>query len=145
MSTYQSKTIEELKRSRSAITGVITKWSSQIQTILDKNKDDINDEDIGQLQARQVTLETKLEDCTTLNEAIWGQTGNTESEMEEEMIAAEEFHLKILTQINKVKRFLSYFDTSQAETSHPTATNSTPPSSLKMPKFNLPTFDGSYE
>ena len=145
MSTYQGKIIEEMKRSRSAITGVITKWSSQIQTILDKNKDDINDEDIGQLQARQVTPETKLEDCTTLNEAIWGQTGNTESEMEEEMIAAEEFHLKILTQINKVIRFLSYFDTSQAETSHSTATNSTPPSSLKMPKFNLPTFDGSYE
>ena len=106
MSTYQGKTIEEMKRSRSAITGVITKWSSQIQTILDKNKDDINDEDIGQLQARQVTLETKLEDCTTLNEAIWGQTGNTESEMEDEMIAAEEFHLKNLTRINKVKRFV---------------------------------------
>ena len=48
MSTYQGKTIEEMKRSCSAITGVITKWSSQIQTILDKNKDDINDEDIGQ-------------------------------------------------------------------------------------------------
>ena len=146
MSTYQGKTIEEMKRSRSAITSVITKWSSQIQTILDKNKDDINDEDNGQLQARQVTLETKLEDCTFLNEAIWSQTGNTESEMEEEMIAAEEFHLEILTRINKVKRFLSYFDTSQDETFHSTPTSHlTSPSSLKMPKFNLPTFDGSYE
>ena len=63
----------------------------------------------------------------------------------EEMIAAEEFHLKILTQINKVKRFLSYFDTSLAETFQSTSTSHlTPPSSLKMPKFNLPTFDGSY-
>ena len=51
MSTYQGETIEEMKRSRSAITGVVTKWSSQIQTILDKSIDDINDEDIGQLQA----------------------------------------------------------------------------------------------
>ena len=98
------------------------------------------------MQARQVTLETKLEDCTTLNQAIWGRTGNTESEIEEEMILAEEFHLKILTQINKIKRFLSYFETSQAETSHSTAASPlTHSNSLKMPKFNLPTFDGSYE
>ena len=74
-----------------------------------------------------------------------GQTGNTESEREK-MIAAEKFRLKNLTQINKTKGFLFYFETSQVETYHSTATSLlTPSSSLLMPKFNLPTFDGSYE
>ena len=44
--------MEELKRSRSASTGVITKWASQIQAILDRNQADITTEHISQLEAR---------------------------------------------------------------------------------------------
>ena len=124
--------MEELKRSRSASTGVITKWASQIQAILDRNQADITTEQISQLEARQTTLEMKLNECTTLNAAIWDQTPSTDPEMEDEMMAAEEFHMKLLTQINKIKRFLVQHNTPTVGTLDNASSSRSVSNNLKM-------------
>ena len=141
----QGKTMEELKRSRSVSTGVITKWASQIQAILDRNQLDITTEHIRKLEARQTTLEMKLNECTTLNAAIWDQTPSTDPEMENELMAAEEFHMKILTQINKIKKFLAQHNTPTVGTLDNASSSRSGSNNLKMPKFDLPKFDGKYE
>ena len=64
-------------------------------------------------------------------------------EMEDEMMAAEEFHMKILTQINRIKRFLVQHNSRTVGTLDDAS--GTVSNVLKMPKFDLPKYDGKYE
>ena len=143
-STYEGKTLEQLKRSRSAIIGVTTKLEVKIRPLLDKRKEQVTTGDISYLRAVEKQLEKRLEDAGFLNAAALNITPDTDADMEKEMEDAEEFETKIGTQLEEISSFLEGFEVANpvlatATTSSPTTGN------LKMPKFQLPKFSGQYK
>ena len=83
MSILLGKTIEQLKWSRSATCGMISILIDKIKATWDKNKHQVTGEETGQLQARQFTLATKLEESAALSKAIWEQISDTGQETED--------------------------------------------------------------
>ena len=95
MSLYDGKTLSQLKRSRSVITGVITKTLTMTQPIMNKDKNDVTVDEIADLEVRQSFFEKKLSEAELLNAAILEQTPDTDEEVQEELIVASEFHLSL--------------------------------------------------
>ena len=96
-STYERKTLEQLKRSRSAILGVTTKLETKLRPYLDKAKEDITADDLSYLRTSERQLETRFEDAGALNSAALERTPDTDSDLEKEIEDAEDFENKIGT------------------------------------------------
>ena len=109
MTTYEGKTFQKLKRSRSAITGVITKTLTKTQPILAKDKNDVTPDEIADLEVRQALFEQKQSEAELLNAAILEQTPNTDDEVQEELINASEFHCKTSFELKRIVKFLEQF------------------------------------
>ena len=147
MTSYERKTLQQLKRSRSAITGVITKTLTKTQPILAKDKNDVTPDEIADLEVRQALFEQKLSEAELLNAAILEQTPDADDEVQEELINASEFHCKISFELKRIVKFLEQFVEPGPSLENAPAPASASPNcaSLKMPKFSLPNFDGQYQ
>ena len=148
-STYERKTLEQLKRSRSAILGVTTKVETKLRPYLDKAKEDIAADDLSYLRTIERQLEKRFEDAGALNSAALERTPDTDSDLEKEIEDAEDFENKIGTQLERISSFLEQFEVSDsavtaAINASPTSSSSTT-GNLKMPKFDLPKFKGHYK
>ena len=140
------KTLPQLKRSRSAITGLITKTLTITQPIMNKDKHEVTNQEIADLEVRQSLFEKKLSEAELLNAAILEQTPDTDEEVQDELITASEFHCKISLELRKIVKFLEQFNNSGPSLENAnSAMVSNSSSNLKMPKFNLPSFDGQYQ
>ena len=146
---YADKTLDQLKRSRSAMLGVITKISNEAQALLKKEKSNLLDEDIDLLNYWKKKLETKVEEIAHLNAALVEVTPDNDADMERELEDAENAERKSGTLLEAVSRFLEQFeetDASLAPIQEPTnATSNSHSSHIKMPKFDLPKFNGEYK
>ena len=148
MTSYEGKTLQQLKRSRSAITGVITKTVTKTQPILAKDKNDVTPDEIADLEVRQALFEQKLSEAELLNAAILEQTPDADDEVQEELINASEFHCNISFELKRIVKFLEQFvEPGPSLENAPAAAGASAncASSLKMPKFSLPNFDGQYQ
>ena len=147
MTSYEGKTLPQLKRSRSAITGVITKTLTKTQPILAKDKNDVTPDEIADLEVRQALFEQKLSEAELLNAAILEQTPDADDEVQEELINASEFHCKISFELKRIVKFLEQFvEPGPSLENAPAPTSASPNcASLKMPKFSLPNFNGQYQ
>ena len=148
-STYERKTLEQLKRSRSAILGVTTKLETKLRPYLDKAKEDITADDLSYLRTIDKQLAKRFEDTGALNSAALERTPDTDSDLEKEIVDAEDFENKIGTQLERISSFLEQFEVSDfavtaAINASPTSSSSTT-GKLKMPKFDLPKFKGHYK
>ena len=95
-SAYEGKTLEQMKRSRSAIIGVTTKVEVKIRPILDKEKEEITTVDLSYLRAVKKTVGKRLEDAGFLNGAVLNLFPDTDADMEKELEDAEEFETKLM-------------------------------------------------
>ena len=148
-STYERKTLEQLKRSRSAILGVTTKLETKLRPYLDKAKEYITADDLSYLRTIERQLEKRFEDAGALNSAALERTTDTDSDLEKEIEDAEDFENKIGTQLERISSFLDQFEVSDsavaaAINASPTSSSSTT-GNLKMPNFDLPKFKGHYK
>ena len=148
-STNERKTLEQLKRSRSAILGVTTKLETKLRPYLDKAKEDITADDLSYLRTIERQLEKRFEDAGALNSAALERTPDTDSDLEKEIEDAEDFENKIGTQLERISSFSEHIEVSDSAVT--AAFNASPTSSfsttgnLKMPKFDLPKFKGHYK
>ena len=147
---HAGKSWEFLRRSRSAISGTITKNGARVEAIDSKDKADVSKSDVDYLEALQERLERSLDDARFLNAAILEKCPHDDNEMENEINSAEEFEERIHCQLKAVERILSQFDEPDAALAAAIAapvvsTPSTITSTIKMPKFNLPKFNGNYK
>ena len=88
MSLYDGKTLPQLKRSRSAITGLITKTLTITQPIMNKDKNEVTNQEIADLEVRQSLFEKKLSEGEFLNAVILEQIPDTDEEVQDEFITA---------------------------------------------------------
>ena len=147
---HAGKSWEFLRRSRSAISGTITKNGARVEAIDSKDKADVSKSDVDYLEALQERLERRLDDAQFLNAAILEKCSHDDNEMENEINLAEEFEERIQCQLKAVERILSQFDEPDAALAAAIAapavsTPSTITSTIKMPKLNLPKFNGNYK
>ena len=148
---YADKTLGQLKRSRSAMLGVITKISNEAQPLLKKDKSNLLDEDIDLLHYWKEKLETKVEEIAHLNAAIIEVTPDNDADMEKELEDAENFERKNGTLLKAVSRILEQFEETDATSLTPlqestnATSNSHNSSHIKIPKFDLPKFNGEYK
>ena len=149
-STYEGKTHEQLKRSRSAILGVTTKLELKLRPLFDKEKENVTADDLSYLRAVEKQLK-RLENAVSLNAAALQITPDTDNEMEKEIEDADDFENKIGTQLERISSFLEQFEVQDpvltAAFTAPTSTSTSSPTTghLKMPKFDLPKFNGQYK
>ena len=87
--------LEQLRRSRSAITGVLTKIEIRNKAIDSLDKAEIPKIDIHYLEALQERLEKKLEDAQLLNSAILVKCRDDDVAVQKEITTAEQFDEKI--------------------------------------------------
>ena len=147
---YESKSLDQHKRSRSAISGVITKNKAQIETILTQEIANIDLAKISFLEGLQEKLEERPADSAHLNAAILEKTPDGHAAVEQEFVNAEEFEERFRTLIKTKDNFLRQLETPDpalvtavAATNFSTGTASGT-GRLKMSKFDLPKFDGQY-
>ena len=77
-----------------------------------------------------------------LNAAILDQTHDTGDEVQDKLITASEVHCKISLELRKIVKFLEQYSNSGPSLEN---ANSALLDNLKMPKYNLPSFDGQYQ
>ena len=65
--SLETKTIEQLRRSRSAISGIITKNAIKINAIADKAPVNVTNEDLATLRALLEVMQAKLTFALQLN------------------------------------------------------------------------------
>ena len=96
-------------------------------------------------------MEKRLENAVSLNAAALQITPDTDNEMEKEIEDADDFENKIGTQLERISSFLEQFEVQDpvltAAFTAPTSTSTSSPTTglLKMPKFDLPKFNGQYK
>ena len=96
-SRNESKSLDQLKRSRSAISCVITKNKAQNKTILTQGNADIDTAKIIFSEGLQEKLEERLADLDHLNAAILEKTPDEDAAVEQEFVNAEECEERIRT------------------------------------------------
>ena len=111
---YADKTLDQLKRSRSAMLGVITKISNEAQALLKKEKSNLLDEDIDLLNYWKRKLETKVEEIAHLIAALVEVTPDNDADMERELQDAENAERKSGTLLEAVSRILEQFEETDA-------------------------------
>ena len=104
-STYERKTLEQLKRSRSVILGVATKLETMLGPYLDKAKEDITLMISAIFAQLKVNWKKRYEDAGALNSAALDPTPDTDSDLEKEIEDAEDFENKIGTQLERISSF----------------------------------------
>ena len=102
--------MDQLKRSRSAISGVITKNKVQIDAILTQEIADIDTAKISFLEGLQEKLEERLADSAHLNAAILEKTPDEDAAVKQEFVNAEEFEERIRTLIKTIDNFLQQLE-----------------------------------
>ncbi len=145
--------LDKLKRSRSAIGGVLTKSCNKVVAIARKQLSDVTDDDLDYLTGQAASLVARLAKMQELNAVILGKTKNTDEAQNTEQEAAEEMIERIRTQAAKVERLL---ERSAVADAAPLANSSTLLSTtpvdaaipshsrrgINLPKFDLPKFSG---
>ena len=97
---------------------------------------------------RQALFEQKLSEAELLNAAILEQTPDADDEVQEELNNASEFPCKTSSELERIVKFLEQFvehGPSLENAAAPASASANCASSLKMPKFSLPDFDGQYQ
>ena len=123
---------------------------ARVEAIDSKDKVDLSKSDVDHLEALRERLEKRLDDAQFLNAAILEKCSHDDNELENEINLAEEFEERIQCQLKAVERILSQFDEPDtalavALAAPAVSTPSTISSTIKMPKFNLPKFNGNYK
>ncbi len=141
-------TLDQLKRSRSAIAGVLTKSSNKFGTIAQKQLSDVTDDDLEYLTGQAANLVARLAKMEELNAIILSKTEDTDEAQNVEQEAAVDMIERIRTQAAKVERLL---ERSAAAEAAPFAISSpllsTTPVDAATPShsrrgINLPKFSG---
>ena len=88
--TLAELTLDQLKRSRSAIAGVLTKSSNKVVTIAQKQLNDVTDDDEDYLTGQAANLVARLAKMEELNAVILSKTDNTDVAQTTEQEAGDE-------------------------------------------------------
>ena len=89
MLTYEVKTHEQLKRSRSATLEVTTKLELKLRPLFDKGEENFTANALSYLRAVETQLEKRRENSVSLNAASLQITPDTDSEMEKKIEDAD--------------------------------------------------------
>ena len=101
--SLDAKTLEQLRRSRSNILGIITKNSIKINPIAGKDAIDVTPEDFRSLKSIRTMLQSKLTLVEKLSEAISDKV-NPDDSMDDENEIHYDIEMKIRGQLEKLKK-----------------------------------------
>ena len=140
--SFDAKTMEQLRRSRSNILGIIKKNSIKINPIAGKDAIDVTLEDIRSSKSIRTLLQSKVTLVEELSEAFCDKITPDDS-MDEENEIHYDIEMKTREQLGEIEEILTRLAVKEpAETTSHSANNTT---GLKTPKFKLPKFTGKYK
>ena len=142
--SLETKTIEQLRRSRSAISGIITKNAIKINAIADKAPVNVTNEDLATLRALLEEMQAKLTFALQLNTVILDKSEESDDAFDIEFQAGNKFEVKLQTQIKEIEGLIDR-STAQPIDSHFPQPITSRIMGVKMPKFDIPKFSGRYK
>ena len=144
MMSLETKTIEQLRRLRFAILGIITKNAIKINAIADKAPVNVTNEDLATLRALLEVMQAKLTFALQLNTVILDKSEESDDAFDIEFQAGNEFEVKLQTQIQEIEGLIDR-STAQPIDSHFPQPRTSRTMGVKMPKFDIPKFSGRYK
>ena len=139
-----SATLSELKRKRGYLFGFFTKNSTKAEVIFEKGKDDLTTDDLTSLETMLRIIPDKLKEIIIINDQIIQAANEDDTDAEMEIIDEKDFEFRMLQL--KLEKFVAK-NSSDNPTENYDGTESVhsqTASNLKLPKFDLPKFDGKY-
>ena len=140
-----SATLSELKRKRGYLFGFFTKNSTKAEVIFEKGKDDLTTDDLTSLETMLRIIPDKLKEIIIINDQIIQAANEDDIDAEMETIDEKDFEFRMLQL--KLEKFVAK-NSSDNPTENYDGTESVhsqTASNLKLPKFDLPKFDGKYQ
>ena len=103
-----SKTLEQLKRSREANMGVVTKNAPKIQELLTKvQAETFSDVDLDTANILLETSESRRNLIKDLNEKIFEKTADSDEAMAKEMEDSNEMFFQVQSQVKELQRLVA--------------------------------------
>ena len=137
--SLDAKTLEQLRRSRSIILGIITKNSIEINPIAGKDAIDVTLEGIRSLKSIRTMLQSKLTLVEELREEISDRI-NPDDSMHEENEIHNDIEMKIREQLWEIEEILTGLAVKEPVETPSHSTNQT--TGFKKPKFDHPKVTG---
>ena len=145
LQSKMSATLSELKRKRGYLFGFFTKNSTKAEVIFEKGKDDLTTDDLTSLDTMLRIIPDKLKEIIIINDQIIQAANEDDIDAEMEIIDEKDFEFRMLQL--KLKKFVAK-NSSDNPTENYDGTESVhsqTASNFKLPKFDLPKFDGKYQ